>query len=70
MRYRRELFVLDDTPRARTARGARVDVVEEASGAVTIWWRGQHLPATAWAKDYRTAQSEVVANKRLAAALA
>ena len=69
LRYRRQLFVLDDTPAARAARGNRADVVEEADGSVTVWWRGKHLPATAWAKDYRTSQAEVVPNKRLAEAL-
>ena len=70
LRYRRELHVLDDTPAARSARGKRVDVVEEASGVVTVWWRGRHLTSTAWAKDYRTHQAEIVDNKRLGAALA
>ena len=70
LRYRRELFVLDDTLDARTTRGNRVDVIQEADGTVTIWWRGKHLAATAWAKDFRTAQADIVPNKRLGAALA
>ena len=70
LRFRRELYVLDDSPASRSARGHHVDVLEEANGTVTIWHRGAHLPATAWAKDYSTHQAEVVDNKRLGAALA
>ncbi len=70
LRYRRELYVLDDTPLARSARGHRVDVVAQADGAVTIWHQGRLLAATAWAKDHRTHQGDIVENKRLGAALA
>ncbi|MCP4741103.1 MAG: ISNCY family transposase [Proteobacteria bacterium] len=69
LNYKRVLYLLDETDAARSARGQRVGVEEHEDGAVSFWWGGQELPATAFPKETAVRHVEVVENKRLNAAL-
>jgi hypothetical protein len=67
--YKRVLYLLDETDAARSARGRSINVEEQEDGAVSFWWGGQELPATAFPKEHAVRNVEVVENKRLSAAM-
>ena len=67
--YKRVLYLLDPTDAARTARGKRIGIEEREDGSLSFW-HGEHaLVVTAFPKEHRVQQGEVVENKRLSAAL-
>ena len=69
LNYKRTLYLLDETAAARAARGQRVGVEEHEDGAISFWFGGLELPATAFPKEHAVRPVEVVENKRLNAAL-
>ena len=69
LNYKRTLYLLDETTAARAARGQRVGVEEHEDGAISFWFGGLELPATAFPKEHAVRPVEVVENKRLNAAL-
>jgi len=69
LNYRRVLYVLDPTDAARAARRSRVGIEEREDGTLSFWDGEQELQATAFPKQHRVQQAEVVDNKRLSAAL-
>lgn len=69
LHYKRTLYLLEPSDRARAAAGKYVLVRELESGEVLIEHRGVALPAQAFAKDDRVRQGAIVDNKMLAAAL-
>jgi hypothetical protein len=71
--YKRVLYVLEPTEKARALRGKRVRVYEDDDGSVSIRHGEVELPARAFPKDgarRSVAPGEVVENKLLGAALA
>jgi hypothetical protein len=69
LNYKRVLYVLDPTDAARAARRKRVGIEEREDGTLSFWHGEHELLATAFPKEYRVQQGEVVENKRLSAAL-
>ncbi len=67
--YKRVLYVLDPTDAARAARRKRVGIEEQEDGTLSFWHGEHELLATAFPKEYRVQQGEVVENKRLSSAL-
>lgn len=65
LHYKRVLYVIDASPAADRARGHRVDVREDADGAVQIEYRGAELTARAFAKDSHVNPGAIVENKLL-----
>ena len=63
--YKRVLYVLDPSDMARAARRQRVRIEEQQDGSLRFWHGANALHATAFPKDYRVQQAEVVENKRL-----
>ena len=69
LNYKRVLYVLDPTHAARAARRKAVGIEEQEDGSLSFWHGEHELLATAFPKEHRVQQAEVVENKRLAAAL-
>ncbi len=67
LNYKRVLYVLDPTDAAKAARRQRVRIEEREDGSLTFWLGDNALQATAFPKDYRVQQGEVVESKRLSA---
>ena len=67
--YKRVLYVLDPTDAARAARRKAVGIEEREDGSLSFWHGEHELLATAFPKEHRVQQGEVVENKRLSAAL-
>jgi hypothetical protein len=67
--YKRVLYVLDPTDAAKAARRQRVRIEEREDGSLTFWHGEYALRATAFPKDHRVQQGEVVENKRLSATM-
>ncbi|MDP9035229.1 MAG: ISNCY family transposase [Myxococcota bacterium] len=67
--YRRHLYVVDDSPAARAARGKVVEVHELEDGTVTIRHRAAVLSARVFRKDGAVRQQDVADNKYLASTL-
>ncbi len=67
--YERVLYVLDSSDAARAARSKAAGIEERDDGSLRFW-HGEHgLLATAFPKEHRVQQGEVVENKRLSVAL-
>jgi hypothetical protein len=69
LNYKRVLYVLDPTDTARAARRKTVGIEEREDGSLSFWHGEHELLATAFPKEHRVQQGEVVENKRLSAAL-
>jgi hypothetical protein len=69
LNYKRVLYVLDPTDAARAARRKTVGIEEREDGSLSFWHGEHELLATAFPKEHRVQQGEVVENKRLSAAL-
>jgi hypothetical protein len=69
LHYKRTLYLLEPSDRARAAAGKYVLVREPEDGEVVIEHKGIALPTQAFAKDDRVRQGAIVDNKMLAAAL-
>lgn len=70
LHYKRHLYVVDDSPQARSARGKVVDVHEFEDGEVTLRHRGSVLASRVFKKDSgHVRQQDIEDNKYLAAAL-
>jgi hypothetical protein len=67
--YKRVLYLLDPTDAAHSAMGHRIQVFETRDGAVMFRHDGHELPATAFPKEGKVRQGEVVEHKRLDGAL-
>ncbi len=67
--FKRVLYLLDPTDAARDARRKRIGIEERADGSLSFWHGEHELQATAFPKEHRVQQGEVVDNKRLSAAL-
>ena len=67
--YKRVLYVPDPTDAARAARRKAVGIEEREDGSLSFWHGEHELLATAFPKEHRVQQGEVVENKRLSAAL-
>jgi hypothetical protein len=67
--FKRVLYVLDPTDPARDACGKRIGIEEREDGSLSFWHGEHELQATAFPKEHRVQQGEVVDNKRLSAAL-
>lgn len=67
--YNKVMFILDDSPFARTAIGKLVTVCDFPDGRVEIQHEGVSLPYQTYDKLRRVSQAEVVGSKRLGAAL-
>ena len=65
LQYKREMYLLEPSDRARAAFGKHVLVRETEDGEVVI----EPLPARAFEKDARVRQGAIVDNKVLPAAL-
>jgi hypothetical protein len=63
------LFLLDDSPPARSAMGRQVMVCDYPDGRLEIRWQGMPLPYRIFDKIRQVRQAEIVDNKRLGAAL-
>jgi transposase len=69
LNYKRVLYVLDPTDAARAARSKAVGIEEREDGSLRFWHGEHELLVTAFPKEHRVQQGEVVENKRLSAAL-
>lgn len=69
LHYKRVMYLLEPSDRARAAAGKYVLVRETEDGEVVIEHKGVALPARAFEKDARVRQGAIVDNKVLAAAL-
>ncbi len=69
LNYKRVLYVLDPTEAAKAARKQRVSIEEREDGSLTFWHGDDALQATAFPKDHRVQQGEVVEHKRLSATM-
>ncbi len=69
LNYKRVLYVLDPTEAARAARSKAVGIEEREDGSLRFWHGEHELLATAFPKEHRVQQGEVVENKRLSVAL-
>jgi len=67
--FKRVLYLLDPTEAARNARRKRIGIEEREDGSLSFWHGEHELQATAFPKEHRVQQGEVVDNKRLSAAL-
>ena len=63
------LYVRDPPDAARAARGQAVGIEEREDGSLRSWHGEHELLTTAFPKEHRVQQGEVVENKRLSAAL-
>lgn len=66
--YNKLMFILDDTPAAREARGKRVTVSEHPDGTIEVIFEDEALPYRVRDKIGRITQPEIVDSKRLGAA--
>jgi hypothetical protein len=69
LHYKRVMYLLEPSEASRCAAGHKVLVIESHDGGVTIEYKGQALPARAFAKDARVEQGAIADNKILAAVL-
>jgi hypothetical protein len=60
---------LQHTDAARAARRKTVGIEEREDGSLSFWHGEHELLATAFPKEHRVQQGEIVENKRLSAAL-
>jgi hypothetical protein len=67
--FKRVLYLLDPTDAARDACRKRIGIEEREDGSLSFWHGEHELQATAFPKEHRVQQGEVVDNKRLSAAL-
>jgi hypothetical protein len=69
LNYERVLYVLGPTDAARALRSKAVGIEEREDGSLRFWHGEHELLATAFPKEHRVKQGEVVENKRLSATL-
>ena len=69
LNYKRVLYVLDPTEAAQAARSKVVGIAEREDGSLRFWHGEHELLATAFPKEHRVQQGEVVESKRLAATM-
>ena len=69
LNYKRVLYVLDPTDAARASRSKAVGIEEREDGSVRFWHGEHELLATAFPKEHRVKQGEVVESKRLSATM-